>query len=114
MANMGSEQMILKRIGPWSTAKVFGAIYAVLGLIVGLFFMLAALIGGLTEQGREQGALWGAVFGVGAVVILPVFYGVMGVVGGALGAWLYNVFAGMVGGIEVQLESPGDSAARRL
>jgi hypothetical protein len=25
---------------------------------------------------------------------------------GALSAWLYNVFAGMVGGIEVQLEPP--------
>jgi len=28
------------------------------------------------------------------------------VVFGALSAWLYNVFADMVGGIEVQLEPP--------
>ena len=104
--------MELKRIGPWSVAKVSGAIYAALGLIFGVFFALAAMIGGLAEHGADGGAFFGAIFGVGAIVILPVFYGVMGLVGGALGAWLYNVFAGMVGGIEIQLEPPGGAAVR--
>jgi hypothetical protein len=44
-----------------------------------------------------------AAFGVGAVVILPIMYGVFGVLGGAVGAALYNVFAGMVGGVEVDM-----------
>jgi hypothetical protein len=31
-------------------------------------------------------------------------YGVMGLIGGALGAVLYNVFAGMVGGVDLEIE----------
>jgi len=43
-------------------------------------------------------------FGVGAIVFLPIFYGVIGAVGGAICAALYNVFAGMIGGVELNLE----------
>jgi hypothetical protein len=41
--------------------------------------------------------------GVGAVIFLPIFYGVMGLVAGAIVGALYNVFAGMVGGIEIDV-----------
>ena len=37
-------------------------------------------------------------------VALPIFYGVMGLLAGALGAVLYNVFAGMVGGVAIDVE----------
>ena len=37
-----------------------------------------------------------ALMGVGAVIALPILYGVMGFVIGAIGAALYNFFAGMV------------------
>jgi hypothetical protein len=42
--------------------------------------------------------------GIGAVVFLPIFYGVLGLIAGALGAVLYNVFAGLVGGIEIDVQ----------
>jgi hypothetical protein len=42
--------------------------------------------------------------GVGAVVALPVFYGCMGFIAGAVGALFYNLFAGMVGGVELRTE----------
>jgi hypothetical protein len=41
---------------------------------------------------------------VGAIVIAPVFYGVLGAIGGLIMAFLYNIVARMAGGIEVQLE----------
>ena len=44
-------------------------------------------------------------FGGGAFLIaLPILYGVIGVVAGALIAWLYNVVAGFTGGLELELE----------
>jgi hypothetical protein len=43
-------------------------------------------------------------FGVGAIIVLPIFYGVLGVVMGALTAALYNLFAGMFGGIELDIQ----------
>ena len=99
--------MQLKRVGPWSVARVFGVMYAAMGLIFGALFACIALLGGsIAERNGEESAVFGALFGVGAIVLLPVFYGGCGVVFGALTAWLYNVFAGMVGGIEVEFEPP--------
>jgi hypothetical protein len=40
-------------------------------------------------------------FGVGAIILLPIFYGFFGFVGTLIMAALFNVAAGMVGGIEV-------------
>ena len=37
-------------------------------------------------------------------IAMPIMYGVFGVVGGAIGAALYNLVAGWVGGIEVELD----------
>jgi len=38
------------------------------------------------------------------LIILPIFYGVVGFIAGAIGAALYNLIAGMVGGIEIEVE----------
>jgi hypothetical protein len=43
-------------------------------------------------------------FGVGAIIILPILYGIFGALGGALTAVMYNVVAGMVGGLVVETE----------
>jgi hypothetical protein len=40
---------------------------------------------------------------VGAIVILPIFYGIIGGVFGALGAVIYNLAAGWVGGLEIDI-----------
>ena len=43
-------------------------------------------------------------FGAGAVIALPNFYGIMGFVGGIIMAAIYNFVAGIVGGLELDLE----------
>jgi len=98
--------MILKRIGPLSLAKVCGIIYVVVGFIVGGFVSLFALMGVFANSMMNEGpgAFLGLFFGVGAIIILPIFYGVLGFIGGALMAWLYNIFAGLVGGVELDLQ----------
>jgi hypothetical protein len=95
----------------WSVARLYGAMMGVLGLIGGLFFAVISTLGGFagavgssdTKTGLAASGL-AAVFGFGAIVILPIFYGVMGIVTGAIGAWLYNLFAGFFGGIEVDVQ----------
>lgn len=97
--------MVLKRIGVLSAAKIVGTVYAVFGLLSALFFMAITTVGGvLAAMGDEPSGLFGMLFGVGAIVIFPLLYGCMGFVLGALSAWLYNLFSGMVGGIEVELQ----------
>ena len=95
--------MTITRVGPLSAAKVAGLLYVVIGLIAGalvsLFSMAGAAIG--AGSGNGDGAMFGAFFGVGAIILLPIFYGFFGFVGTLLMAALFNVAAGMVGGIEV-------------
>jgi hypothetical protein len=96
--------MIVRRLGVWSVAKMYGTIAAAMGLLLGLLFACASLLGaGLASQNSDLPAGMAAAFGVGAVVILPIMYGVFGVIGGAIGAGLYNVFAGLVGGVELDI-----------
>lgn len=99
--------MIIRRVGPLSLAKVAGALYGAIGLIAGAVFALLALVGvgiGAAAGGDEaMGPLFGVLFGVGAIVVLPVFYGAIGFLGGLIGAVLYNLLARTVGGVEIDV-----------
>ena len=81
---------VIKVIGVLSVAKIAGAIAALVGLVFGIPFAVVTYFTGSTWQ-------------VVAAVALPLLYGAVGFVGGALYAWLYNVVSGWVGGIEVDL-----------
>jgi hypothetical protein len=95
--------MVIRRIGVWSAARLYGAIMAAGGLLVGLMFAAISVVG--VTAGLDEGAgVFAGLFGVGAIIIAPIFYGVFGLIGGAIGALLYNLFAGVVGGLEVETE----------
>jgi hypothetical protein len=48
-------------------------------------------------------------------IFMPIFYGIMGFVVGAIGALLYNLVANWVGGIEMEVEiSPVPAVTRQL
>ena len=95
--------MIVKSIGVASVAKIYGAIAAAVGLVIGMFVALASMVGAGMSESAEW-SLFGPIFGVGAIVLAPIFYGVMGLISGAIAAVLYNVFAGMVGGVTIDVE----------
>ncbi len=95
--------MVIKRIGPMSCAKITGTLYAILGLVIGGVFSLVALAGGFASNTSGAAGV-GAIVGVGAVVIFPILYGGIGFVATLIGAWLYNVLAGMVGGFELDVQ----------
>jgi hypothetical protein len=103
----GGIAMVLKRVGIWSAARVSGGIYALLGLVIGCGVAVVSLIGLLTHAGAASGSPaspFPALLGVGAIVLVPLFYGVIGLVGGALMASLYNLLARVVGGLEMDLQ----------
>lgn len=95
--------MVIKSVRPISVAKLAGFLYAALGFLIGAVLSLAAMAGAFASD-SEGGAMFGAVFGVGAIVLLPLLYGCLGFVFTLIGAWLYNVAAGFVGGIEVEVQ----------
>jgi hypothetical protein len=98
--------MVIKRVNPISAGKVSGLLGALLGLVIGGFLSLIGLtFGSLASAagGDSGGTFAGMLFGVGAIVILPIFYGIIMFIGGLLQAALYNVAAGMTGGIEIDV-----------
>jgi hypothetical protein len=92
--------MIVRRVGPMSFAKVSAVLYALMGLIFGAFISIISVVGGAFMP-KQPGA-GGMIFGAAAIVALPIFYGVLGFVMSLIGAGLYNVVAGWVGGIEIE------------
>jgi hypothetical protein len=100
--------MTITRVGPLSAAKVAGVLYVLIGLVIGAFVSLFAMAAGgmaAAAGGGDNGAAaaFGSVlFGVGAIVILPIFYGCIGFFATLIMAALFNVVAGMVGGVEIE------------
>ena len=97
--------MILRRVGPLSLGKVLGVLYGAMGLVFGAIFALVSMVGtALAPHGGAEEPILNLVFGVGGIVILPLFYGVFGFLAGVIGAFFYNVIAGAVGGVELDLD----------
>jgi hypothetical protein len=98
----------IKSVGVFSVAKIMGAIYALMGLIFLPLFLLLGFVGSMAGgHGNPFGAFGGLVFGLFA----PICYGVIGFIGGAIMAFLYNLMAKWLGGIEVQMQSPAAMAS---
>jgi hypothetical protein len=95
--------MVVTRVSPLSCAKIAGVLYAIMGLLFGGVFSLVATLGAFAAPDTEGFGMLGALFGIGAVVIMPIFYGCMGFVMTLISAALYNLIAGMVGGIEIDV-----------
>ena len=101
----------IRKLGILSVAKIYAAIMFVISLLIsipyGLFIIIFALSGAGSVGGQGGLALGGGGIVLGLVIMigLPIMYGAMGFVGGALGALLYNLFAGFVGGVEIEVET---------
>ena len=97
-----TRHLVLRRIGVISVGKIYGAMSATIGFFIGIVFALASMVG--AGLGGQDNAIFGALFGAGSIVLFPLLYGAMGFLGGMLGAALYNLFAGAVGGVSLELE----------
>jgi hypothetical protein len=97
----------VKRIGPGSAFKVGLVLYAFLGLIVGVIMALVSMmvgsLGSVPEASLPAVKALGFGLGIGSIIIFPIFYGIIGGIGGAISAFLYNLIAGWVGGLEVEI-----------
>jgi hypothetical protein len=91
---------IVKSVGVLSVAKIMGFIYGCMGLIFVPIFLLMGALSSFISPDKNPFA--GAV-GIVLAIAMPVLYGCMGFVAGAIGAFLYNLIAKWVGGFELEL-----------
>ena len=90
----------ITRLGVGQTAKVLGALYFLLGIVFAAIFGLFGSMMPAAAMGDGAG-----MFGRGFIIAMPFLYGVIGVIFGALVAWLYNLVATWTGGLELELDS---------
>jgi hypothetical protein len=91
--------MQIKRIVPKSLGRIMGLLYGIVGAVTGLFISIATLMAGSTDGGGLN-----HVFGVAAIILVPVLYAIGGFIGGYVTAWVYNLVAKRVGGIEIETQ----------
>lgn len=96
--------VVLKRVGVMSVAKIFAVLSAIVGLIEGIVLAgLGSMMGDMLS-GTPVGMLgMSGMFGYTAIIMFPVGGAILGFVGGAIIALLYNIVAGKIGGIEMDL-----------
>ncbi|HEY6543334.1 MAG TPA: hypothetical protein VIZ64_00365 [Dokdonella sp.] len=100
--------MIIKRIGVVKAGVIQACVMALFGLVAGLFMLLfGSMAGGLIGAAGGDGATGmglGMLGGIGAVIFLPIMYGVFGFIAGVIGAAMYNLVARYVGGLELEVD----------
>jgi hypothetical protein len=90
----------LTRIGILSSGLFGGAILAAFGLFVGGMVGLVTAFSALFGTGEDVAVALG--MAIGMLLMAPLMYGIFGFLGGVLGAFVYNLVAGMTGGIELE------------
>ena len=85
----------LKRLGVLSCAIMLGTLYALMGLIGGVMISFISLIAPGSTAGLWSGGV--------PIILLPLLYGFVGLIFGAISAVLYNLIASVTGGIEMEL-----------
>ncbi len=96
----------IRRFGIIKTANMAAAVYAVIVLLFSLVILVPMAILGVAMVPSAGGAMVGA--GVAGVLLFALFgtliYAVIGWIMTAIACAFYNLVAGWVGGIEVQVE----------
>lgn len=99
---------LLKSVDVWSCARIAGALYGCMGLLLLPMVLIAITASAGSAQPFGTG---GAVALVLLAVFAPLFYGLLGFLFGALSAWLYNITAKYVGGIRLDLSNESSVVA---
>src|SRR5689334_21537838 len=102
-------EMTIRGFGVISLAKMYGLLMFIFWLIIGVIYgliiivvratMAAAVRGNATMGGASSAAV-----GIGAMIGIPIFYGILGFIMGAIGALIYNALSGIIGGVKFDLE----------
>ncbi len=96
---------VIRQINPASAFKIGLMINGFLGLLLGAICTVAS-VAGMAFARQAHVALFGAAgaqIGFFAIILCPIVYGIIGGVGAAIGALLYNLVSGWIGGLEIEM-----------
>lgn len=93
----------IKSFGVFQTAKVAGIIYFLLGIVIIIPIWL--IFTALAPLMRQSDTPVVPFFTGTLLIMLPIFYGIIGFITTAIGCLIYNFIAGWTGGIELEVET---------
>jgi len=100
----------IKKIKVLSFARFQALLVALLGLLAGIIYSFGGFIVdilvtlGWVSTTETFGLSYGTVLAFGALIGMPIIFAMFGLIVGAIGAVLYNIFARWFGGIELDFE----------
>ena len=97
----------IRRFNVLKTSTVVAVMYVLIIAVIAIPFLLLIAIAGVSVNGGQiEGAgAFGVVGALLAAVLVALFYGLIGWVFTAIACVVYNIAAGWVGGIEIQVET---------
>jgi hypothetical protein len=110
-------EMTIKRFGVISIAKMYGLLMFIFGLVFGVIYGLILIVFGAAitaltpNSDATAGGVSTVVMGLAMMIGFPIFYGILGLIMGAIGALIYNAVAGIIGGVKFELEGVQDEYA---
>lgn len=86
---------VVRRVDPVSLFKLVLVLYFLVGILMAVVFYLASLVVGTSPFLAPTHVV---------LLAIPIAYGIFGAVGALIVAALYNLVAGWVGGVKVELD----------
>jgi hypothetical protein len=80
---------------------MMAVVYGAMGLLFAPLFFLTTSMAGRLPAPQRVGIM---AFSAGFSFFLPFVYAILGFLSGVIGAWIYNLVANWIGGIEVEVE----------
>ena len=104
----------IRSLDPMSVGKISGLLQAAMSLVfipIFITVMLASMAASARQQQPSPIPSGIGIAGIALIlmILLPVIYGIMGFIVGALAALVYNVLSRWVGGVVMELAIPGAS-----
>jgi hypothetical protein len=103
----------ITKVGILSLAKFQTILGALIGLLCGLIYSFGGLLVdtlvtlGWYATDETPGLSYGTVLAFGALVGMPLIFATAGFVLGLVGAFLFNIYTSVFGGIDLKFESDG-------
>lgn len=102
----------IKSFGIFQTSKFVAILYFVIAAIIAIIAAPFILLAGMfsSQPGADLGSSGAAAMGFGLVFLVaaPFLYAIAAFLMTALTCWIYNLLAGRVGGIAIELQPSGN------
>jgi hypothetical protein len=92
----------LARIAPWQAGKLFAIIYFFFSLLFVIPMLLMSMFAPLPAGPGPR-------LGTGIIILFPFLYALAGLIFIPLACWIYNIAAGIVGGLQVSVVDDADA-----